>query len=275
MKSLAGAGFNELFRAKEEDLVRQVLSTLRKVIFGYDGHFGRGVAKVSSSCNSFTTSTIFRSRPLLASVSKFQGLNQDPRSIEAELKRVFMGFGDPRDQIYRWFRLLEKWQVDHSDHTVDYRFMITIDDRRVQTREDAVLSVRHGEKQWTEWMRDCENDSIPCEDAEQALPTAYGFWLFPIAAFGPIPTASTQIRKTVRRGVRVSHGVWDLFQTSNLSEHKPELCLQCLPETPVSEINLKSCQDEGPLDPAPDCATRRAWSVHCPKLTRRAYIHCC
>ncbi|KAK1771826.1 hypothetical protein QBC33DRAFT_511317 [Phialemonium atrogriseum] len=191
----------------------------------------------STSCNSFTKSQIHRSRPLQASVSKFQRLPRDPRSIETELKKVFMGFGDPRVQIYRWFRLLEKWQIEYHDYSVDYRFMITFNCRRVENREEAFLALRGEEEDWTAWRKACAEEGTACEDDEQALPSAYGFWLFPIDAFGPIPSASKQIRKTGRARTRDRSRVWDHFKAWDLSEHKPELCLQYLPEAPLSELD--------------------------------------
>lgn len=187
------------------------------VIFGYDGKLGRGIPDISTTSGSFKKSQILRSRPLQASVSKFQRLSRDPRSIETELKKGFMGYGNPRDQIYRWFRLLEKWQIEYHNYSVEYRFMITFDSRRVKTREEAFLALREEEKDWIAWQKACAEEGTACEDDEQALPSAYGFWLFPIDAFGPIPSASQQIRKTGRTRTRGWPRVWDLFKAWDLT----------------------------------------------------------
>ncbi|KAH7008246.1 hypothetical protein EDB80DRAFT_763584 [Ilyonectria destructans] len=233
--------YDKLFKQKkDEDLLRQALSRLRCVIFGYDGQLGRGIPDISTTCGSFKKSQILRSRPLQASVSKFQRLPRDPRSIETELKKVFMGFGDPRDQIYRWFRLLEKWQIEYHNYSVE----------RVENREEAFLALWEEEKDWKRWRKTCAEEGTACEDDDQALPSAYGFWLFPIDAFGPIPSASQQIRKTGRARIRDWPRVWDLFKAWDLSEHKPELCLQYLPEAQSSSevaVLPKGLEDEGPL----------------------------
>lgn len=265
-KRVAKGYFDKLFKQKkDEDLLRQALSRLRCVIFGYDGQLGRGIPDISTSCKSFTKSQILRSRPLQASISKFQRLPRDPRSIETELKKVYMGYGDPRDQIYRWFRLLEKWQIEYHDYSVDYRFMITVDNRRVENREEAFLALRVEDKNWTAWRKAWAEEVTACEDDEQELPSAYGFWLFPIDAFGPIPSASKDIRKIGEVRIRDRPRVWDLIKAWDLSKHKPELCLQYLPE------------DDGPL-PSHSKRKRPAkkeweWRSHRPRISRLAYLY--
>lgn len=161
-----------------------------------------------------------------------------------------MGFGDPRDQIYRWFRLLEKWQIEYHNYSVEYRFMITLDSRRVENREEAYLALWEEEKYWQRWRKTCAEEGTACEDDDQALPSAYGFWLFPIDAFGPIPSASQHIRKTGRVRRRDWPRVWDLFKAWDLSEHNPELCMQYLSEAQsLSEVAVlpTGLEDEGPL----------------------------
>lgn len=241
---------------KDGDLLRPALSRLRRVIFGYDGYLGRGVPDMPYRGNNFEAGQMFRPRPLLASVSKFQTLQKDPRSIKTELKKVFMGCGDPRDQMYRWFRLLQKWDIKYPDHTVDYRFMITVNDRRVENLGDAALSLQRREKEWARLRKSYVEDGGTYQEADETLPAAYGFWLFPIDAFGAIPSASNQIRKIGRIQRRDKPRVWDLFKAHDLSEHEPELCLQCLPEVPGYSPRRRT--------------TRRAWKVHRPQMDRES-----
>lgn len=240
--------FDKLFTTADEELARHFLSRLRRVYLGYKGHLGRSVPVLKTGCKSFTASTILRSRPLLASVSGFQRLQQDPRAVEAELKKIYMGTGDPRDQIYRWFRLLDHWKIEYPHHTVDYRFLVTINDRRVSTKEDALRSVRRGEGRWEEWKKECEKNDVAVEDAGTALPTAYGFWLFPITAFGPIPEASNNIRhmglSRLRDIQRFAPYVWNTQRAVDLSEFKPELCLQSLPEATTPKDDEENLQDD-------------------------------
>lgn len=145
-----GAYFSAMFEQCENeliDLLRQGLSRLRQVIFRYDGTHTR---IVPGHC-MVRRNRLLRSVPLQASVSKFERLPQDPRMIEEQLKLIFIISFDPRDQMYRWFRLLEKVGVELGDDgTVDYRFMMTVNDRRVQNREEARLSLEEEAVNW-EW----------------------------------------------------------------------------------------------------------------------------
>lgn len=91
----------------QRDLLRPALQRLRRVTFGFAAIIGRGFPciqnfaglwdelpgyKASMECQN----QIRRSRPLLASISKFDRLPMDPRAIDEELKRVYIGAGDPR-----------------------------------------------------------------------------------------------------------------------------------------------------------------------------------
>ena len=237
--------FDSLFKirgSRQERRVREALTRLRLGIFGYDGKVGRGIPISDpgprGTTDIYLENQMQRSRPLVASISKFERLARDSRPIETELRRIFMDYGDPRDQIYRWFRLLEWWQVEHEDHAVDYHFMIAFDNREVDNRGEAFLSLQEEKRQWAAWQRHCESKGVPCSDDEQVLPFAFGFWLFPIDAFGPIPEANTQIRTVGISRRRDEPQVWKLLKAWKLSGHPPELCLQCLPDAPGNDPNM-------------------------------------
>ena len=93
-------------------------------------------------------------------------------------------------------------------------------------------------RQWAAWQRHCESKGVPCSDDEQVLPSAFGFWLLPIDAFGPIPEANTQIRTVGISRRRDEPRVWKLLKAWKLSGHPPELCLQCLPDAPGYDPNM-------------------------------------
>ncbi|VUC25217.1 unnamed protein product [Clonostachys rosea] len=231
--------FDELFQElDDQDILRQALARLQSVIFGYDGNLGRAITK---SFMFGGKGRLFRSRPLLASVSRFDRLPQDPRSIHKELKEVYLPLGDPREQIYRWFRLLDRWGIIDHERRVQYRFMITTDDRRVETREEARMSLQEENEIWQKCRKLCKNWLKPGKRTkryreDRTLPSAYGFWLFPIDAFGMIPDAHPDIRHegalTGSDLVKPAN-VWAVKKPlQDLSIQKPQLCLQHLPSIP-------------------------------------------
>uniref|UniRef100_A0A8H7NBU7 Uncharacterized protein n=1 Tax=Bionectria ochroleuca TaxID=29856 RepID=A0A8H7NBU7_BIOOC len=233
----ANTHYDELFQeVDDQDILRQALARLRSVIFGYDGTLGRAMPHTAAFDWGGRTE-LSRARPLLASVSRFERLPQDPRPIEQDLKRVYLPLGDPREQIYRWFRLLDKWEISNDERPVKYRFMITCGDKRVETREEARMSLRQEKRMWK------RGKNFPTkaaregafQDDDRALPSAYGFWLFPIDAFGKIPEAHPDIRHKgilKKRDLRKPANVWRLKRLWDLSIQKPELCLQHLPSRP-------------------------------------------
>jgi hypothetical protein len=234
-KSISRTHYDELFQEVDDQVIlRQALARLRSVIFGYDGAIGR----LMPDAPVFVLrrkAHLSRSRPLLASVSRFERLPQDPRSIEEELKMVFLPRGDPREQIYRWFRLLDKWKISNDDRPVKYRFMITCDDRRVETRQEARMSLKCEKGRWERSKKNAKQARSKEKYHDRALPSAYGFWLFPIDAFGMIPEAHPDIRhEGFLRSTDLAKpaNVWTLKELWDLSIQKPELCLQHLPSRP-------------------------------------------
>lgn len=231
-----GECYDPLFEPVEGDehLVRQLLSRLRRVIFSYNGHFGRSVQKRLAQKYGLKPQ-LHRSRPILASVSKFQRLPQDPRSVEAELTKTLLGLADPRDQMYRWYRLLEHWQIEYPNHRIDYRYMITVNNTRVTDREKALFALREEKEEWNRCREAYVADGVPCEEDDYELASAYGFWLFPINAFGRIPKANDRIRHIGGTRLNSRPRVWKFGKAWDVSKESPELCLQYLPEVPLSE----------------------------------------
>lgn len=169
-----------------------------------------------------------RSRPLLASISKFHQLPLDPGQIHQDLKRIYIDAGDPRKQMHAWFRLLDEYDVTHL-HAVDYRFMITFKhrtDSRVGNRGEASILLQEEKEKWKMSQQLCFKRGVPYGDDGQPIPSAFGFWLFPIEAFGAIPSVAS---KEPENGAVIFDS--DLEREWDLSRYKPKLCLQDLPET--------------------------------------------
>lgn len=99
----------------------------------------------------------------------------------------------------------------------------------------------------------CVKLGVPCEDNDQALSSAFGFWLFPRDVFGPIPSASPQIRTIGRNRHSDQSGIWRFRRAWDLLEHKPELCLQYLPKAPCYELD----GNEGLRDEEPQSSRRK------------------
>jgi hypothetical protein len=231
---------------QNKELLRSVLARLRRVIFGHTEEIDRHFPRLSSSSHLEGSPElpgqqawlerqhrIRRSYPRLAPVSKFDRLPLDPRDIDAELKRIYIGAGNPRVQMYSWFKGLSEWNITY-EQPVDYRFMIAFMERgrgTTSNRVEALHSLQEEQCRWELYRQSCAKKGTPCENDEHAPPSAFGFWLFPIDAFGTIPSPTEEESED-------SPAVFESLMHSedshpddewDLSERKPELCLQYLP----------------------------------------------
>ncbi|KAF5011844.1 hypothetical protein FDECE_2076 [Fusarium decemcellulare] len=213
---------------------RRILSRLERVTFVYRGGLGRMSFAPGSRVFATENHEFHRSRPILASVPAFTRLSYDPRPIEADLKRVYMGPCDPRRAIYHWYRFLAKCGVQYHRHNVEYRFMVTDGGlscvRSISNRHDVHQWLRWEDEEWKhglQWIKEKGFGKKALEEAprelEQATQHAVGFWLFPIEAFGPLHDVDEDPTRESRLWDHKVHTVLDL------SGYKPELCLQYLP----------------------------------------------
>lgn len=224
---------------QSKEFLRPALARLRRVIFGYTEDINRDFPRFGRYAGQHSFGRqhqISRFYPRLASVSKFDRLPLDPRDIDMELKRVYIGVGNPRIQIYSWFKCLSEWNITYQQ-PVDYRFMIAFRetrgrwDRTASNRDEALHSLQEEEHEWELYQQACAKEGVPCENDEPALPSAFGFWLFPIDAFGTIPSPTEEeskdstafFKSLIQSEDRHLDREWDL------SERRPELCLQHLP----------------------------------------------
>ncbi|KAI0905922.1 hypothetical protein F4823DRAFT_110282 [Ustulina deusta] len=169
--------------------------------------------------------------PLMSSIPSFEILHRDPRSIESDLSRLFLGFDDIPSELFRWKALSSEWGVDHS--RVESRVLFVFRD------ENPCLPAEH----WSHEGPDLQRSRIPGTDrllhessSSARAPAihltverqprntgerpAFGFWLFPLDAF----TQANRSRSPVR-----TLDIW------NLSDHWPELGLIHLPAGPSSK----------------------------------------
>lgn len=141
-----------------------------------------------------------------------------------------------------WLKLIDQHNIEYQ-HSVDYRFMITFRNgmgRRVNNRGEAYLSLQEEKEKWKVYQQLCVKRGVPCGDDQQALPSAFGFWLFPIDAFGPVPpttegeseNGAVDVEPFTYREDRCLDREWDL------SESRPKRCLQHLPEAPRYVFDL-------------------------------------
>lgn len=156
-----------------------------------------------------------RSFPIITTVPTFERLSHDPRSIARDLKQVFVEH-DPFYMLCAWQQILASWGGVSKPQT-EYRFMLAFDppSSTIHNRENAESWMQHEDNEWTgKWRVDdriengygfrtldptkpsykCAIGALPekwiNEDLEKAVKPASGFWLFPMDAFGPVPSGA-------------------------------------------------------------------------------------
>lgn len=117
-------------------LLQQVFSRLKRVIFIYRGRYRRMFLGERRGVPSILKSEMYRSRPMMAPIVRFNRLTNDPRPIEDNLNDVYFNSCDPQTPIHRWLSLLKEWGVSYG-HNVDYRFMVAYGGRSVDGRGDG------------------------------------------------------------------------------------------------------------------------------------------
>lgn len=232
--------------AEHRDAFVDTVSQLREVFFVEKVRTGRQVLGLLSGIP--TSETMFnRSFPIMATAPNFERLRRDPRHISEDLKRVYVE-SDPLGLLHQWQRILKKWDISPSG--VEYRLMLSFSppgsEFPIFDRESAKRWVEKEDWEWTgKWRIDDSvtnanlalryfdisdqvtqypigslHEKYKNEDLEKAVKPAFGFWLFPMDAFGTLPPEA------------VSEEAWFRPFTKELldmTEHWPELGLLSLP----------------------------------------------
>ncbi|KAI0535546.1 hypothetical protein GGR58DRAFT_439822 [Xylaria digitata] len=163
--------------------------------------------------------------PLMSSIPTFDLLHRDPRSIEHDISRLFLGLDDIPREISSWKLMLREWGVDPSQMETrvlfDYRnsnpclpiedsshegpdlqrFRIPGTNRLLYESSSSSGPTIHLTGEWKAPKRDNP---------------AFGFWMFPLEAFS----------QKNRLRYPTSWDIWDL------SDYWPELGLIRLPTGP-------------------------------------------
>ena len=201
---LNGNGLHELLLSDLDSEVRsafvETLTQLREVWFVSTPRAGRQIVGPLSGLP--TCETMFnRSLPIMTVVPMFERLHRDPRAIAQDLKAL-TGLAGLRDVIQLWLQLLKKWRVVPLG--IDYRFLLAFDPTLagdpISDRTSAQTWLQKEDDRWNgrapddgflkgkevKWPVGAENEKYINEDMEKAVRPAFGFWLFPVEALGPI-----------------------------------------------------------------------------------------
>jgi len=151
--------------------------------------------------------------------SNFEILPRDPRPISNDLKRVLIEQSDPHYMFIRWKNFLERWGISPTD--TKYKWLVTsttLTNHYIYNREDAISALQKEDDLSKAIQKQFRFKYI--EHLESLVNAAFGFWLFPLEAFGPLPEQGQS--RTEHTRDRGDH-VWDL------SAYQPELALSNIP----------------------------------------------
>ncbi|RYP07185.1 hypothetical protein DL765_009237 [Monosporascus sp. GIB2] len=166
----------------------ETLTQLREVFFVQVQGTGRHVFGWRSGART-SENQLNRSFPITAMVPTFDRLHPDPRPIGRDLGRVFVN-ADPRRMLYAWGRLLYHWFGGRVIPQTEHRVLLTFTPTAyaVYDHRDAEEWLQIEEDAWLEGTSgDGQSVQVPGGGSEATVGTAFGFWLFPVHAFGVLP----------------------------------------------------------------------------------------
>ena len=213
----------------------ETLTQLREVWIVSTPVVGRQIAGPLSGFG--TAGAMFnRAFPILSTLSTFERLPRDPRSISKDLENT-SGLGSSRDVLQYWLRLLMKWHI--SPQKLRYRFFLAFDPKLaggdISDQVSAKVWLQKQEDQWNgqgpsdgflpedvemKWPVGAHDEKYRNEDLENAVRPAFGFWLFPLEALGRIGKDGLLVDEETRPRVE---------RFKDMREHWPELGLLSLP----------------------------------------------
>ncbi|KHN95110.1 uncharacterized protein MAM_06995 [Metarhizium album ARSEF 1941] len=107
------------------------------------------------------------------------------RRLLSRLGRVIFGYDGPLGRAVHPLEAREarkrRWKPQL------HRSMIAVNNTRVADRDEALFALGEEKEQWDACRGERISKGNPCEEDDDELASAYGFWLFPIEAFGHIP----------------------------------------------------------------------------------------
>ncbi|KAI0114177.1 hypothetical protein F4776DRAFT_326175 [Hypoxylon sp. NC0597] len=213
-----GFGLCTIDHSTLDPLVRtsfiETLMQLQEVFFVQLQRTGRLVFGYKSGAPTHENN-LNLSFPMFATEPNFNRLDPDPRSIGRDLGKVFVN-ADPRSMLYAWGRLFYNYFGGHVVPETEYRVLLAVAplSNNVYDRRGAEMWLKLEEDDWArETSRDDQPGPIPGDDPKTAVEAAFGFWLFPVDAFGALPQNPNDRFRT--EGPRYL----------DLREHWPELAL--------------------------------------------------
>ena len=170
-----------------------------------------------------------RSYPVHAATETFD-LIADSRSIDADLQMVSVGW-DPRSMACLWQQMERNFDIVRGPGTTpDYVCHISsplynkAEQLIIRSSTEAKTGLQLDYQDWrSSWEKGgwCERVGYADPDTPEALANAplpaFGFWVFPLDAFGKVPEEDFE-------DIR-----WDNQMVLNLQQHRPQLGLYSLP----------------------------------------------
>ncbi|KAF4998708.1 hypothetical protein FGRMN_3034 [Fusarium graminum] len=202
-------------------------------------------------CNASTPiAKLHRPTPVAGQATCYDILDTDPRPIQDELKRLYLGSVDPRRGLGAWNLFLEILQAKILDenihdrnnhnwnfhnHNITYHLMLYYSEHHASyTLDEAPEQIRGGQacvgEESVTYGCDVQKRSSGCDlMTKEVLGTiqernkmpqlAIGFWLFPIESIGSL--ASNMPWSIV---VKLQYD-----RVENMTKYPPQLCLFHLP----------------------------------------------
>lgn len=164
----------------------ETIAQLEEVFFVYTTAHGR---QVLGGLSDLAVHEVYlnRSLPILSATPAFERLKRDPRLVANDLTRLYIckSRNAPMEMYTQWRRLIRPWSVPRS--RTEYKALVAhIGHGQVSGRASAEAWLREEDDAWeAEGVPFARSRKIPPEDMTNAVKPAFGFWLFPIEAFGP------------------------------------------------------------------------------------------
>jgi hypothetical protein len=207
-----------LMTAQSKSGFLQSISQLHEVIF-WNVSLGHRII-VAPHYGPLTPDMVLnRSFPIIPNTREFEFLGADPRPVDHDLKRLNMCGGDPRRFYSTWRSLLTKWGVSPPPQT-NYRYLFAQESRDVRNRTGARDFL---EKEYERWTNPTDPDfAFGGEGPGPIVKSAFGFWLFPVDAFGLFHDDGSIKYRDDERPPRLG------IRWPDMSASRPELALSSL-----------------------------------------------
>ena len=191
----------------------ETMQHLQEVFFLRKQAFGR--LNISLLSGTSSTEIFFtRSFPIMPLTPNFERLGRDPRPISQDLRKL--NIDDPRAAFSSWQSLLRVWGVPLPNCT-SYKFLVAHELRNPYDRATARKALEWEDESWRHPELG-KGRTYELEDLENVVKPAFGFWLFPVDAFGPFK----------QNGDPMPIGETNGREYKDLSRHYPELALSTL-----------------------------------------------